>query len=129
LLLGVAGGWATGYLSSATALPWRSGLVASALALCIVGYDGWLKSTPFGPLAMGGCRFLNILLGMSVAPQPLPEGLLGYGVGEFFVAVGIGLYIAGVTWFARSEASISDRLNLLGAMAIIVVGVALLGFG
>ena len=32
-------------------------------------YDAKLKRTPLGPLAMGGCRALNVLLGMSLAVQ------------------------------------------------------------
>jgi 4-hydroxybenzoate polyprenyltransferase len=127
LVLGILAGWAAGYLNAATAIHWRSGLIASALAACIVAYDGWFKFTPFGPLAMGICRFLNVLLGLSVAPQPLPNGLLGYGGEEFFIASGIGLYIVGVTWFARSEASKSDRAVLLLAMVVMVVGTVLLG--
>ena len=38
--------------------PWR-----------VVAYDGVLKNTPLGPVAMGSCRTLNVLLGMSAAPN------------------------------------------------------------
>ena len=50
----------------------RPGVVAALLAACILLYDAWLKRTPLGPLAMGGCRMLNVLLGMSALGVPLP---------------------------------------------------------
>ena len=62
-------GWLAGFCrAGSAAIPWRSGLVASVLGgvraalrrLC-------LKHTPLGPLGMGACRFLNVLLGMSAA--------------------------------------------------------------
>ena len=41
-------------------------LIAAALALCIFLYDALLKNVPIvGPLCMGSCRGLNLLLGMS----------------------------------------------------------------
>ncbi len=86
-------------LIAGTAIPWivawragqvRPGLVGTLLAAAIVLYDLGLKRTPLGPLAMGGCRMLNVLLGMSLVAGPLH--------GEhFLVAGGIGLYIVGVS--------------------------------
>ena len=34
-------------------IPWRSGVVATVLAACVLLYDRVLKSTPLGPLVMG----------------------------------------------------------------------------
>ena len=63
-------------------MPWRSGLVATALTGCILAYDGFLKKTPLGPLAMGACRFFNLLMAMS-AGEPSPNAVyLGYGTGD-----------------------------------------------
>ena len=60
--IGLALGWLAGYLPGAvSALPWRSGAIASLLAVCILAYDGFLKKTPLGPLGMGACRFFNVL--------------------------------------------------------------------
>ena len=54
---------------------------------------------------MGGCRLLNVLLGASTGLPLLGEwNVVGFGVPHLIVAGGIGLYIAGVTWFARTEA-------------------------
>src|SRR5215813_9803834 len=41
--------------------------LALALVVAILAYDGWLKRTWAGPVAMGLCRFLNVLLGVSLA--------------------------------------------------------------
>ena len=60
--------------------------MASVLAAAIVAYDGFLKHTPVGPLAMGLCRFLNVLLGMSAAPASAACDLLGFGAGELLAA-------------------------------------------
>ena len=46
---------------------------------CILLYDAWLKRTPLGPLAMGACRMLNVLLGMSAVDAPLAGRALARG--------------------------------------------------
>ena len=126
LALGVAAGWTAGYIPPA-AVPWRSGLAAILLAAAVLLYDSTLKFTPLGPFGMGLCRFLNVLLGMSTA-TPLPGALAaGYGAGELLAAAGIGVYIVGVTWLARSEAGVSRAAVLMAAMAVMTAGVAILG--
>ena len=109
---GTGGGFfASQHLGSAVAAP--------LLAACIVIYDAWLKRTPIGPLAMGSCRTLNVLLGMSSLGLPLSGDC-------WLVAGGIGLYVAGVTWFARRESQPSHRLQLALAMLVMILGVAML---
>jgi len=44
--------------------------------LSLALYDGWLKRTALGPVSMGLCRFLNVLLGVSAAGR----GLAGVGL-------------------------------------------------
>lgn len=101
----------------------RSLTVALLLLLCIFAYDGLFKNTPAGPLFMGGCRFLNVILGASsagfrwTAPWQLPH---------VFIAAALGIYVAGVTWFARKEAQRSSRTGLLGAIVVLNCGLALL---
>jgi hypothetical protein len=68
--------------------------VALALAVSILVYDAWLKSTPLGPVAMGTCRFLNVLLGMSVT---WPSGAL------WLSPVAMGLYTVAITVLSRDE--------------------------
>ncbi|MGM0490322.1 MAG: UbiA family prenyltransferase [Planctomycetota bacterium] len=129
LCSGVVLGWAAGYVASIEwATAWRSGLAATMLALLIVLYDAHIKRTPLGPLAMGGCRSLNVLLGMSLIGSESTSALLpGFSAVQLLVAGGVGLYIAGVTWFARREARTSTRWQLAAAMAVMVGGIGLLG--
>jgi 4-hydroxybenzoate polyprenyltransferase len=94
------------------------GVLAAVLVVCILLYDGWLKRTWAGPMGMGACRFLNVLLGLSLAPEPQwTHGL--------YLALVVGLYIAGVTWFARTEAQMSQRGVLTCAALVMAAGVAL----
>jgi 4-hydroxybenzoate polyprenyltransferase len=72
--------------------------VAIALAACVLGYDGGLKRTLLGPEVMGACRSLNLLLGMSLAPG------LG-GPAGWMAAFAFGLFVVGVTWISRDEAT------------------------
>jgi 4-hydroxybenzoate polyprenyltransferase len=115
LLLGLVAGWAAGSFSHTL----RPGIVATALAVLILLYDGVLKPTVLGPLAMGGCRMLNVLLGMSVYPghwHPL----------HWLIAAAVGTYILGVTWFARDEAGRSRPFQLVPALIVMMTGVGLL---
>ena len=97
----------------------RPVVVAWLLALCVVLYDGLLKRTPVAPLLMGGCRALNVLLGMSA-------GAASWESWNWLVAAGIGTYIVGVTWFARSEARESPRWRLLLGTVVLAAGMGLL---
>lgn len=92
--------------------------VACILSVCILLYDGWLKRFWAGPLGMGACRFLNVLLGLSLAPN------LGWPWGVHLALV-VGVYIVGVTWFARTEAQISNRSALAGAAGVMTLGLLL----
>lgn len=107
----------------------QSAFIATYLVGAIFLYDGMLKSTPLGPPAMGGCRFLNVLLGASTAFDPAAGGATNASVWanpQVCVALGLGIYIAGVTWFARKEAGTSSRWQLAGALAVINLGILLL---
>ena len=97
-----------------------AGAVAAALAVLIVLYNAGLKRTLLGPVAMGGCRMLNVLLGMSVLHEP-------WRIEHWAAAAGIGVYIAGVTWFARNDAHRSARWQLIAATVIMLAGVGLVG--
>ena len=119
----------------AAAVSGASLVVALALTGFIVGYDAIIKKTPLGPLAMGTCRALNILLGASLAGTE-PANVFGTSAawigdinavftgGHVPLAVGMGLYITGVTWFARQEAETSARLPLFLALLFIDLAVA-----
>jgi 4-hydroxybenzoate polyprenyltransferase len=97
---------------------WPAFILALVLVGAILLYDGWLKRTWAGPLGMGACRFLNVLLGLTV----LDGGISGLGV---YLAAVVGIYIVGVTWFARTEARESKRATLGGAAAVMLAGLLL----
>ncbi len=128
LAVGMATGWLVGFAAAPpTWLAWRSGIIACSLALCIWLYDAVLKGTLVGPLAMGGCRTLNVLLGMSIGdPLQAPATLLSFPADQLLVAGAIGVYVVGVTWFSRSEATLSRRATLALGMALMVVGLVML---
>ena len=122
-LLGTVACW-----TSDAAFPWRGAVTATALVVCIVLYDAVVKKTAIAPWLMGGCRFFNILMGMSIAPTGNNQQmyLLGYHPVELLVAASIGIYIVGVTWFARTEAKASNRNMLIFGFSLMVVGIAML---
>ena len=103
---------------------WQHGLympfaVAWGLALLVILYDKWLKHTMLGPVAMGGCRFLNVFLGMSLMTDS-PSAM------QYLIAGGVGVYVMGITLFARGEAEISNRTRLMFGVVVMLVGIAML---
>jgi 4-hydroxybenzoate polyprenyltransferase len=103
LLLGPALACASGF--------WQSGFVAAILAVCILSYDAGIKHTLLGPVVMGACRGLNLLLGMSHAPAT--GGAVGWCTAGAYAS-----YVAGVTILSRSETSGGNRRGLLNGIAI-----------
>jgi 4-hydroxybenzoate polyprenyltransferase len=98
-----------------------------AIAIAVLAYNSFLKKTLVGPISMGLCRTLNILLGMSLV-SPLDTGWssLVFSAPQLVLAAGIGVYIAGVTWFARREEIQSPRVGLLFGFVVLALGVLLL---
>ena len=106
---------------------WLAAILAVVLVAAIFLYDGWLKHTPLGPLGMGACRFLNVLLGLSASGSlairdELSRPSVSLGV---HVALVVGLYIVGVTWLARTEARISSKKQLTGAALVMLASLFL----
>ena len=108
----MAAGWAIACVAGGLAA-----IIAGALVLAILLYDRWLKRTALGPAGMAACRSLNVLLGMSAAE--VPWGL------RLHLALVVGIYVAGVTWFARREAQASDVTQLRLAAIIVLAALAL----
>jgi 4-hydroxybenzoate polyprenyltransferase len=120
-------GW--GLLSAGAVLGWVAafiigdilpGAIVVILVASILIYDAGLKFTPIGPVLMGACRMFNVLLGMSAAGTP-------FTAEHWIVACAIGLYIAGITWFAKTENVRSSRLQLALSTIVMMLGIALLG--
>jgi 4-hydroxybenzoate polyprenyltransferase len=129
MLVGVVVGWLGGYAASGNPVAWRSGLTVCLLAASIWLYDAVLKRTFIGPWLMGVCRFLNVLLGMSIAPgNPAAETWWLFTPEQLFVAGGMGTYVAGVTWYARYEAVEGRRGTLVFGTVVMAVGICVLAF-
>lgn len=111
LLAGLAG-------LAATKPTWVPVKVAAVLAAAIILYDAWLKRTIAGPVGMGLCRFLNVLLGLSACATAAWSA-------RIYLGLVVGVYIVGVTWFARTEARASARPMLLAGAVIMLAGFCL----
>ncbi len=117
LIFGMAVAWSASY--------WIGhhgpGIVGTLLAGLILLYDGYAKQhqSALGPLVMGGCRAANVALGMSVVPGHFRHG-------QMLVVVGVFTYIIGITWFARTEARRSNRVDLAVGLGFMMSGIVTL---
>jgi 4-hydroxybenzoate polyprenyltransferase len=100
-------------------------------------YDAVLKRTLVGPAFMGLCRFFNVLLGMSLAaavvvgPAQLAETrpwTMYFTDGQLLVAAALGVYVLGITLFARKEAQAGLQPQMVQGLAVMVLGIATLLF-
>jgi 4-hydroxybenzoate polyprenyltransferase len=83
-----------------------SGSIACALAVSILLYDGFSKKYSFlGPLNMGLCRSLNLLLGMSV---------LGH-ITHWWYAIIPLVYIFAITLISRGEVHGNNKKHIIWA--------------
>ena len=98
-----------------------AGWTGAALAAMVLAYDFQLKrSSSLGPVAMGACRSLSLLMGAEASS----EGVSRRGAEG---ALLLGAYVAGLTLIARSETG-SARTTELRTGAALVAG-ALLAAG
>lgn len=91
-----------------------SGLFALALVGAILLYDAFAKNYSFfGPLVMGICRGLNLILGMSIVN----------GLDLWWVAVVPVIYIFAITLISRGEVQGNNKnhIVLAGILYVIVV--------
>lgn len=118
VILGVlllAGGWACAAVTGK-----MGAIIGAALVAAILAYDARIKRTSAGPVGMALCRFLNVLLGLSLAdPADMPLTT------RLHLALTVGVYIVGVTWFARTEEKRSDP-KVLTRAALVMFAAALL---
>ena len=82
----------------------------AGLALCasIFAYNFGLKGGPLGPAAMGLCRALNLVTGMSLAWSSVPSTLPR---SAWLALASLWAYIALVTFLARDEVGGNTRLR------------------
>jgi 4-hydroxybenzoate polyprenyltransferase len=111
------GGVAAAFVVTLVTAQWQTAQVSVMLATLIIGYNTGVKSTRFGPLAMGGCRFLNVLLGASVA------GTLTTGITSIWLlAWGVFFHTYGLTRIARQEVDSIDNFDLWIGIAGVLLG-------
>jgi 4-hydroxybenzoate polyprenyltransferase len=102
------------------------GIIAIALSICILLYDGPLKHTPLASLAMGTCRGLCFLLGAAPWIALSPEGMgdvTNWFPGHVLAAaIGMGIYVMGVTLISRGETNGENVAEIVGGVVVIVLG-------
>lgn len=107
-------------------------VIASALAVGIVLYNGPLKRTPVAPLMMGICRLLCFLLGASplviVGTAEFTQPQTWFPMHVLGLAAGFGVYITGITAISRGETEGGNRIDLITGLLVAMVGAALLAF-
>ncbi|MBX2920886.1 MAG: UbiA-like protein EboC [Chitinophagaceae bacterium] len=98
--------------------------IALATAVCALAYDKWFKHHDWlGPLTMGICRGLNLLLGMSIVPSAITQ--FGY------ISIIPVLYIAAITLISRGEVHGGKKNTLYTAVflyALVLAGILLVSF-
>ena len=99
--------------------PWPA-LVGALLTAAVWIYNRHAKLTSLGPAVMGSCRSLNWLLGMTAAGGP-------QAAYEWLIPIGMGVYVMGITVYARDEAEESRGETLAAGTLIMLVGLATAG--
>ncbi|WP_257658066.1 UbiA-like protein EboC [Parapedobacter lycopersici] len=104
---------------SAAAVSLLSGAIAVSIVLMCLLYDKWAKHhVVTGPIAMGMCRGLNLLLGMSLLAGVLPV--------VWWLAVIPVIYIAAITVVSRGEVHGGQRAPLLFAALLYAAVIGLI---
>ncbi|GGC17334.1 transferase [Parapedobacter defluvii] len=111
-----------GVMAAGTVGMLPSGIALAIVVMCLV-YDKWAKHHAIaGPLAMGLCRGLNLLLGLGYSLLALDQ--------VWFLAVVPVIYIAAVTTISRGEVHGGQRMPLyFSALLYGVVVACIVAFG
>ena len=106
-------------VASAVQATWPAAAVAAVIAGLVVLYDAWGKHrAAFGPMNMGLCRGLNLVLGMAAVPATIS--------GHWPLALLSFVYIAAATVVSRGEVHGGKRgpaglalISLIGVVAVL----------
>ena len=100
-----------------------AGLIAIDISAIVLLYDTWGKHRKFfGPVNMGACRALNLLLGVAAVPAAI--------MGHLSLALLPLVYIASVTALSRGEVRGGKRQVAafsLGAIALVLADLVRIG--
>ncbi|ADD04364.1 UbiA prenyltransferase family protein [Natrialba magadii ATCC 43099] len=124
-------GFGAGLLLAAVAVAFAAAgapgaIVAALLAGAIVAYDGPLKGTGVGFLAMGATRGLNVVLGTTAATAGFV--LSDFGPALLAVPAIVVVYIAAVTFMAARETQGQNRPAIAVAAAGALAALLVLGW-
>jgi len=90
-----------------------SGAVAAIIALFVLIYDQWGKNQAvLGPVNMGVCRGLNLILGMSAVPATINS--------RWYLGLLPLIYICGVTALSRGEVHGGSRTTVLFSLLCVL---------
>lgn len=85
-----------------------SGILAMVIAVAALVYDRWAKhDSVLGPLNMGVCRGLNLLLGISILPTSVAD--------HWYLAIVPIIYIAAITMISRGEVHGGKKITMYAA--------------
>ncbi len=88
-----------------------SGVIALFISVLVAMYNAYGKhQMVFGPLNMGACRGMNVLLGVSAIPAMVSE--------LWFISLISILYIAAITMISRGEINGGSKKIMFGALII-----------
>ena len=96
-----------------------TGLIAIAITLCVLAYNAGIKHHALGPILMGCCRGLNLLIGLAAVPALLP--------GCWFLSLLPLVYISGIAMLSRGEVTGGTRRTSALALTLFA-GVVLATF-
>jgi len=99
--------------------PWPI-VMGAALVATILTYNFWAKRFFIGPVIMGLCRAENLLLGAALS--------IDQATHFWPVPLGLGVYVVGISVFARRETERSPRGNLAAGLSLMFVGMGTLAF-
>ena len=95
-------------------------LLTTALVVMIVIYNRFVKSGIPGSMVMGSCRYLNWMLGLSVAP------LAFY---SWITPIPILLYVTGLTILSKEEHSGANKTALLVCTILVLLALGMIFVG
>ena len=85
-----------------------SGILALVIAVAALVYDRWAKhDSVLGPLNMGVCRGLDLLLGISIIPVSVAD--------HWYLAIVPIIYIAAITMISRGEVHGGKKITMYAA--------------
>jgi 4-hydroxybenzoate polyprenyltransferase len=103
-----------GVASAVAASVYPAGVIALTIAVAATVYDKWSKHHGvIGPLNMGLCRGLNLLLGMSIAGPVIFE--------YSYIGIVPVMYIAAITMISRGEVHGGKSITMTGALVLYVL--------